>query len=235
MCKKLVFLAMLVAMVSPALAVPIVYIDANEASGNTIAVSGLSPWSVYNTSYADGTGTWQYRYGAWGLNSSDTTQPATPTTVVAGGGIYQSIGSNQTGMNAATLRTRITGLDNTKTYNIYVYFWEDQNNSPWSIRAALTEAGLLGIGGQFQSGPQAIGPIQTPVAVGKDSSGRLMWRGVVGVISGKTSQNVFIDDLPTDQSNNRTWYDGVGYEALPEPATLALLGLGSLALLRRKK
>jgi hypothetical protein len=45
---------------------------------------------------------------------------------------------------------------------------------------------------------------------------------------------VYVDDLANTSNANRTWYDGVGYEVVPEPGSLALLGLGGLFLARRR-
>lgn len=47
--------------------------------------------------------------------------------------------------------------------------------------------------------------------------------------------SVYIDDPETSGGDDRTWYDGVGYEAVPEPSTTALLGLGGLALILRRR
>lgn len=56
-----------------------------------------------------------------------------------------------------------------------------------------------------------------------------------------TTVTVYIydnDGVTTDGSatanDDRTWYDGVGYEVVPEPASLALLGIGGLCLRRRR-
>lgn len=46
---------------------------------------------------------------------------------------------------------------------------------------------------------------------------------------------VYVDDLANTANPNRTWYDGVGYEAVPEPTSLALLGLGGLFFARRRR
>lgn len=50
---------------------------------------------------------------------------------------------------------------------------------------------------------------------------------------------VYIDDFPALGTSNsadaRTWYDGVGYELIPEPSAALLGGLGLLALLRRRR
>jgi hypothetical protein len=62
-----------------------------------------------------------------------------------------------------------------------------------------------------------------------------MWLGDLGVAPNTGDVYIRIDDLPTDNSDYRTWFDGVFVFLLPEPATLALLGPGSLLLLRRKR
>jgi hypothetical protein len=152
--------------------------------------------------------------------------PATPDGIVSGGEIYQSIDSGQSGKNARTLKTTISGLNADTTYEVFAYFWDDQSNSGWAIRAALTEAGLA---------DNVYSIYNTPgTQVGKDSAGRKMYQVSLGTVTGVTSQVVWINDLPTDNSNNRTWYDGVGYAVVPEPATMAILGLGAL-LMRRKR
>jgi len=46
---------------------------------------------------------------------------------------------------------------------------------------------------------------------------------------------VYIDDVANTNARNRTWYDGVGYEAVPEPSALSLLALSLGALLLRRR
>jgi hypothetical protein len=55
-------------------------------------------------------------------------------------------------------------------------------------------------------------------------------------VIGGSAINFFIDqDGTTSGGTDRTWYDGVGYEVVPEPSSMALLGLGGLALILRRR
>jgi hypothetical protein len=203
------------------------FINAN--TGNTYRPDAPSDPNWWNTAGWDGTPAWRMRTG-FGMGNGDTIPGA--GNVVDGDEIYQSIDSGETGVDAYTLATDITGLDSGEIYAISVLFWSDEHSSPWTIRAALTAAGLndrLYTG--YPPGPS--GPT-TPQQVGLDSAGRVLWLAIVGFVTGVSGTTVFIDDLPTDDSNQRTWYDGVAYMEVPEPMTIALLGLGGLLLRRRK-
>ena len=49
--------------------------------------------------------------------------------------------------------------------------------------------------------------------------------------------SAYIDDYVTNTVNDRTWYDGIGYVLVPEPATWIMLILGAIgiAFYSRKK
>jgi hypothetical protein len=63
---------------------------------------------------------------------------------------------------------------------------------------------------------------------------RTLLQATLGVATADASGElrVWIDDYsgPDSQSWNRTWYDGVGYGAIPEPASGVLLVFGFAAL-----
>jgi hypothetical protein len=60
------------------------------------------------------------------------------------------------------------------------------------------------------------------------NANRRLYQAYLGTANADGSGNlaVYIDDGPATDQNSRTWYDGVGYELVPEPTSLALLGLG---------
>lgn len=69
----------------------------------------------------------------------------------------------------------------------------------------------------------------------EESDRRLYQVSLGTVLAGSTEINVFIDDLSGQGQGNRTWYDGVGFEQIPEPSVSLLGALGGLALLRRRR
>ncbi|MBN2019841.1 MAG: PEP-CTERM sorting domain-containing protein [Sedimentisphaerales bacterium] len=230
MCKKLVFLAMLVAMASTAWAYPpIPYYDATP--DNTYMAADYGPLEYEDIESADGI--WRLRSG-FGMAPTDTVLPATQTTQVdtsIAGTILESTGWADPPDDVPRLVTIVSGLDAGKEYDVYVCFWGDQSGSPWRIRAGLTnetELPLWVIGDGEWQGPT------TPIQVGLDMSNRILYAALVGTVTGVEYIEMFVEDAPAANGNERTWYDGVALD-VPEPATLVLLGLGSLALLRRKK
>jgi len=88
----------------------------------------------------------------------------------------------------------------------------------------------------------------TPAKTVIVNSARFLWQASLGtaVADGSGQVQIFIDDYVltggappagSQTVNNRTWYDGVGFEIVPEPASVALLALAAplFAGLRRRR
>lgn len=215
--KKVMYLLLVVLL--SAMSQALIYVDANRDNVSRADGSGNVWWT---TSSYSGDDLWRERYGEWGLADSATTLPPIGSTV-PGGDIYQSIDSGQVGKDACALQITIDGVS--AGDHLYVIFWSDQAGSPWSIRAGL-DLGTLTTFSPYSG---------APTEWAYDSAGRKMWVGDLGAVASAGSYTIYIDDLPTDDSNQRTWFDGVAAGEIPEPATLILLGLGSLAMLRKRK
>jgi hypothetical protein len=171
---------------------------------------------------------------------------ANGATIYEGGG--GTGGSNDTNIeNCLRLLTSVSvpANPNGLGYDVFAYFWTDGSN--WRIRASTTnDAGELEL---FCLNPVPSGDPLPTQAVAADFDSAVMvaegnrtllqaYLGTegVGVTTGNVTIKAYIDDDPAHTYQNwRTWYDGIGYRAVPEPATIALLGLGGLALLRRKR
>jgi hypothetical protein len=180
-------------------------------------------------------GQWRARTGN-GIQPTATSPPSGAGLTTLNGTVYES-GGNSGGDDAPRLMTTVTGLPN-DTYNVYVYFWNDQTNSPWQIRAGLTDdpnplPRYVGSGTATTIG-SAVGTApdggNLPVLIATDNaggsgtpSGRRVWQVLLGQQTG-TDIAVYVEDLPPTSSIQRAWYDGIGYESatVPEPTCLIL-------------
>ena len=231
-CAGCLVAASLVAHASAA----ITYVDATDGAAGNTAVAPSAGGGVFNTSGAlNNQG--PANDGLWDVRAF-----ANNTT------IYQNVGTGANSDNAQRLVTT-TGLAS-GTYNVYAYFWSDNSNM-WRIRADLadTSPGDLPLympGGagvtQFYTGADATvlsdtlapNPFTTPVMIAEGN--RRLYQASLGQVTG-TSISVYIDDGPATVFNERTWYDGIGYELIPEPASLSLLvmaGIGIAMSARRR-
>jgi hypothetical protein len=227
-------LAAVTIFVCVASAQPITYVDATHGpTGNTQKID----WNVATQSWDATVWTptadndqWTPNDGVW-----------TPRTVFGNGGrLYQNFASGQED-DAHALLTTISGLPQS-TYNVYVYYWSDSSLA-WRIRASLTGGegpwplfvtsgdGIVQhyIGGDATVMSDSLGansPFDNNVMLAEGN--RRLFQAYLGQVTG-SGFSVFINDGP---DVNRTWYDGVGYSAIPEPSTYALfLGLGVLGFL----
>jgi hypothetical protein len=212
----------------------IVYVDATSgASGNTVtALQPTGPvgdgtvWEPVEPDAVDGQ--WRARTGL-GIPPTVTAPPSGVGLATFDGTVFES-GGNSGGDDAPRLKTTVNGLAQ-GTYNVYVYFWIDQNGSPWRIRAGLHdsvapltlyEGSNLGATLGKESGKSEDGYL--PVVIATDNfggastpPGRRLLQVLLGQTTG-TSINVFVEDAPPKNGVERSWYDGIGYvPASPNP------------------
>jgi hypothetical protein len=242
-----VFAAMLLACTAQA---AIIYVDATSGlTGNTVTGATVNgpvgvglPWSPVGGDAIDGQ--WRARTG-FGIQPTETAPPSGIALATLNGTVFEN-GGNSGGDNAPRLRTTVSGLT-PGIYNVYAYFWIDQNGSPWRIRAGLSDSAdplplyvgsnvgttLGSVSGTAPGGGNLPILIATDNATGGTTTtppGRRVLQVLLGQLAGVSNLNVFIEDAPPTNGNERTWYDGIGYErVIPEPSSLLLLMLGCLA------
>jgi hypothetical protein len=167
-------------------------------------------------------------------------------TVYGNGGVVYEAGGNYGDTanpeNALRLKTSVVvpANPNGLGYDVFAYFWCD--TSQWRIRASLTnDAGELPLFIAYTSPSTQAVATDFDTAVLVTEGNRNLWQAYLGIVgAGVTTGNVTIkayidDDAGHLTGNSRTWYDGIGYRAVPEPTTIALLGMGGLALLRKRR
>ncbi len=181
----------------------IVYVDALEGSaGNTYATGG----SLVNTSWV-GTagGQWQMRTGVDG--NEDT--------------LFQN------NANPDELTTELTGLAD-GTYRVWAFYWDNTESDAgnWILSAGLTSGSLTSYS---SPGEPAVTNCTTTGVVDADTlsfSTAVKTTGTLNpdrnlfgvnlgqvVVSNGSAINIYIDNEVNalSGSDNRTWYDGVGY------------------------
>lgn len=217
-------------------AAAIVYVDATDGALGNTAIAPSAGGGVFTPLPAQGPG----GDGLWDVRAFGN-----------GATIYQNAQSGNVD-NAQRLATSVTGLP-AATYNVFAYFWSD--TSSWRMGASLTDpagalplyqfnpntAGLVqhytGADGTVLSSSLGPNPFTTAVTIAEGN--RRLLQIPLGTVTG-TSFTAYIDDDPAQPDQNaRTWYDGVGYEVVPEPMSGVLLALcvpfGAMARRRRRR
>lgn len=208
------------------------------------ASSGL----LGNTTLADGSTFTPPLNGTTGLDNNWEER----TALGSGGNIFESAGESG-GINedAPELRTTISGLTAGASYQVYALFWDPTSTAEdWSLRAGFTSNPGLNTLFSAADATVELGGATAAVSASTLSfnlapttfseSGRALLAGLLGniIADGTGNINVFIDDRPAAGSvNRRNWYDGVAYQAVPEPTTAALAGLAvaGMVIFRRRR
>ncbi len=244
MCKKLIIVCITLTAAAIASAEKITYVDAAHGpTGNTTLANGggfdLDPnYGAGLTADVSGSD------NLWRLREDPTWGNGPTGSVYESGGQYSGSGTDNT-EDCPRLKTSISVPDG--TYDVYVYFWSDY--SQWRVRAGLTNTPtplMLYYANSIPDSPASpVSPTPSPPLNADDAlnfndpvpmytaGSRILYQQLLGAVTG-TEITVYIDDQTSHGAHNyRTWYDGIGY--VPEPATISLLALGGLAILKKRR
>lgn len=222
------------------------YVRYIDATTNTVTLSNGDPL-VAGTHYVVGQ-TWSSNEGLWDYR----------TGFANGSSIWQNAPAGQIDTNVPVLRVPIS-LSEPGQYAIHVYFWSDTSGwriraglsldtmtmfyhpeNPASQVVQLYPDGgdpwtHPDVGAQYitQIGGYPIVGTPSPQGLLVSEGNRRLLQATLGSIniSGPAEIAVFVGpDLNQTSSNERTWFDGVGYTFVPEPQSVAMLVMGLMGM-----
>jgi hypothetical protein len=198
-----------------ALAVGLTYVDADPSFFPNVAPSSAIVFTAGNTD------------GVWGRR--------TPFGAVDGGST-QAIYESGITENSPMLTQTVSGLTAGGSYDMYVVYWSNPNSpQDWRVQAGvapeqLTSFNRLGptgnlanaTAGSFASaGVWDVAPMNAGSPIFSGTNLR-MYVGKAGTVvaDGSGQAQVYVDDVPNQGANFRTWFDGVAYAPAGTPVFL---------------
>jgi hypothetical protein len=176
-----------------------------------------APLAEANTTFADGTDFQpagdEARSSKWAWRPYGTD------------GILSSLGPTTTTLPTSTkeLVTTVSGLEPGAEYVVKALFWSP-DTSPWGVRADLTYAHGTRTNQWFEGASEGVVAANlfswaTMPSVFREG-GRSLLAAPLGVATADQNGRlkIFIHDLPTADSNRRTWYQGVAVGRIIPPS-----------------
>ena len=125
------------------------------------------------------------------------------------------------------------------SYDVWAFFWDASGANGWQLSAGLSGNPIVTYsadGAGNTTAPVNAGTLSFTTTVLAAQDDRIMYGVNLGqaTVTSGSSIDVLIEQLGNG-SGSRAWFDGVGYEVVPEPSSALLIGLGGLALLSRRR
>lgn len=181
-----------------------------------------APLAGANTTFADGT-----TLQPDGDNARSSKWALRPYGNVA---VLSSLGTGSTTPPTSTkeLATTVTGLKPGTQYTVKVLFWSS-TASFWGLRAGLNYAHETHTNAWFNNTTNGVFqaywlPWKTVMPTNFSESGRTLYAAPLGtgIADANGQLKVFVHDLPTGDSNQRTWYQGVAVAEVTAAAPLVV-------------
>ncbi len=174
--------------------------------------------------------------GLWGYRTR---------TDVEGGSVWVTDGGETTGDAESTEALKVDlVLAEAGVYDLYAIIMN--NNGGTGYWDVSTRIGDVGDFTDFNKNSAAMTAVaasdfDSPVTISTSTTGDMTAKVLIGQYTTTTANetvSIYVNGFNTwgeETRDQRTRFDGVGYEMVPEPATLILLSAGAFLGLRRRK
>jgi len=153
-------------------------------------------------------------FGAWGIGGVSSPDTDGTYNKAIFDGYYNSVGSTLTLGNIPFA-----------TYDVYVYFSADVDGRTGTVSDGTTTFSFSTMGVAATSGGNAILSLTSDTGTGNPAADYAIFSGLTG------SSQIFTLANASDGMG----FAGIQIQAVPEPSVMALVGLGSLALLFKSR
>ena len=164
---------------------------------------------------------------------------------VEGGSVWVTDGGERLGDGESTgaLKVDLT-LGDAGVYDLYVIVMNNYGGTGfWDVATRIGDTGDFTNYNKnsAEMTAAAAADFDSPVTISTSTTGDMTAKVLIGQYSALTANETVsiyvngLDSWPGETHDQRTRFDGVGFEMVPEPATLMLLSAGAFLGLRRRK